>query len=129
MATQEQRISDHIGTVVIAHLTNGTPVIGRLKDFDEDAGILIFDRLCELHFMPNPRDPASMGVQYVPFLSFGGIFPLLDTSSIDTADTFAVRVGANVPKAFENGYLQHTSGVQIAPAGSVPPPSRILTGR
>lgn len=107
-----------IGKVVILHMTNGQPVIGKAVAYNEDTNELTLNRAMELMFMQNPRQPGQVNVQYTPFLAFGGILPPLENLPVSLADTLLVRSDALVPKTIEDGYLQSVSGIQLASQGS-----------
>lgn len=111
-------IEKAIGQVVILHMTNGQPVIGKLAAYDADDNGIVMHKAMELNFVPNPRSPSQVGVQYTPFLAFGGILPPLENMPISLADTLLMRSGAQVPKTIEDGYLQATTGIATAPAGA-----------
>lgn len=107
-----------VDSVVILHMTNGQPVIGKVVAANAETNEITLYRSMEMHFMANPRDPSQISVQYTPFLAFGGVLPPVERLPVSLADTLLVRHGMLVPKTIEDGYLQSISGIQIAGAGA-----------
>jgi hypothetical protein len=107
-----------VDKVVILHMTNGQPVIGKVAEVRPDANEIVLYRAMELMFMQNPRQPGAVSVSYTPFLAFGGVLPPLEKMPVSLADTLLVRSDNLVPKTVEDGYLQAISGLQLAPAGA-----------
>lgn len=106
------------GEVVILHMTNGQPVIGRVVKYNAEDNEVVLYRAMEMMFLPNPRSPDQINVQFTPFLAFGGVLPPVENMPISLADTLLLRSGALVPKTLENGYMQSISGIQIAGANT-----------
>lgn len=107
-------LQEAVGTVVILHMTNGQPVVGRLQEYDADNNGVTIYKAMELNFMQHPSKQGAVSVQFTPFLAFGGILPPLELMPLDLADMLFVRAGAQVPKQIEDGYLQATSGIALA---------------
>lgn len=95
-------------TVLLVKLQSGEEVVGRIKKEDDTSYTLSNARL----LMVQPDQSGQMSIGMIPW-----IVGAPDSDVVMQKSQISGRI-VNVPKAFEDGYLQQTSGIQFAAAGS-----------
>jgi hypothetical protein len=81
----------------------------------ESSDLIVLDKPCEIVIIPpgvahNKTDKPQLF--YAPYLTIMGALEPFDTLEIKQVHVVSQR--PNVPKSLEDGYLQITSGIQIA---------------
>lgn len=110
--------------IALLKLSSGEEVVGEVivSDANVVAGpphiVLKRPRV----MIPTPVGPGQISIQMAPYMVTG--------EDLEVKIYWALVAGeaVTVPKGLEDAYLQNTSGVQIAPAGSVPKDPQIITG-
>ncbi len=122
--------SKHIGNVVLLDLISGMQVCTEIKSLDDDlkkvntGKVVVFQIAMEPqnpNMPPSEQNPMQQKVNAQPF---GGPFTLPHTEcSYDVAHVMNVWVPVS---GIEKGYLQATSGIQIAGAAPMGGPTGIV---
>lgn len=111
---------DHVGDVVLLDLVSGMQVCTEIKELDKELDKVITGKVVVFQIAVEPVDPTSPPgpnnpmQQKVNAQPYGGPFTLPHTeSSFDAAHVITVHVPVS---GIEKGYLQATSGIEIAGA-------------
>lgn len=99
--------------ICIFHVVDGKTIIGAVSYKDSDK--IVLEKPCEIIILP-PRTATNKGdtpqLFFAPYLTIMGALEPFD--SIDLKPSHILQSRENVPKAIEDGYLQITSGIEIA---------------
>jgi len=110
--------------IALLKLSSGEEVVGEVivADANVVAGLPHIVLRRPRVMIPTPTGPGQMSIQMAPYV--------ITASDADVKIYWALIAGevVTVPKGLEDAYLQQTSGVQIASAGSVPRDPQIITG-
>lgn len=114
---------DHVGDVVLLDLVSGMQVCTEIKEIDEvqnkvyTGKVVVFQIAMEPqnpNYPPSEQNPMQQKVNAQPY---GGPFTLPHTDmSFDAAHVITLHVPVS---GIEKGYLQATSGIEIAGAESI----------
>jgi hypothetical protein len=99
--------------IKIFHMVDGKTVIGKVTY--ESSDIIVLEKPCEIVILPpgvEPNKTDKPQLFYAPYLTIMGALEPFDTLEIKHAHVLSPR--ENVPRGIERGYLQITSGIEIA---------------
>lgn len=110
--------------IVLFKLSSGEEVVGELVQRNVEPGTPEVHTLLKRArvMIPTPVGPGQMSIQMAPYVITA------QDADIKLYHRCIAGEVVDVPKELEDGYLHQTSGVQIAPAGSVPKDPQIITG-
>lgn len=94
-------------------MVDGKSIIGKVTY--ESSDIIVLEKPCELVIIPPGVEPNKTDrpqLFYAPYLTIMGALEPFEVLEIKHAHVLSPR--ENVPKGVENGYLQLTSGIEIA---------------
>ena len=121
---------EHVGKIVLLDLISGMQVCTEIKSLDEEISkvhtgkVVVFQIAMEPQnpqFPPSEQNPMQQKVNAQPY---GGPFTLPHTEcAYDAAHVMNVWVPV---AGIEKGYLQATSGIEIAGAASLGGPSGLV---
>jgi hypothetical protein len=99
--------------IKIFHMVDGKTVIGNVTY--ESSDVIVLDKPCEVIILPprtghNNTDKPQLF--FAPYLTIMGALEPFETLEIKPVHVLSTR--ASVQKGIEDGYLQVTSGIQIA---------------
>lgn len=121
---------EHVGNVVLLDLISGMQVCTEIKSLDEDLSKVHTGKVVVFQIAMEPRDPnyppsdQNPMQQKVNAQPYGGPFTLPHTEcSYDAAHIMQVWVPVG---GIEKGYLQATSGIEIAGAATLGGPSGLV---
>jgi hypothetical protein len=120
----------HVGNIVLLDLISGMQVCTEIKSLDHDLGkintgkVVVFQIAVEPVDPSQPPGPNNPMQQKVNAQPYGGPFTLPHTEcAYDVAHIIQVWVPV---AGIEKGYLQATSGIEIAGAASLGGPSGLV---
>jgi hypothetical protein len=99
--------------IKIFHMVDGKTVVGKVTY--ESSDIIVLEKPCEIVIIPPGVEPNKTDrpqLFYAPYLTIMGALEPFEVLEIKHAHVLSPR--ADVPKGIEDGYLQITSGIQIA---------------
>lgn len=115
--------TEHVGDVVLLDLVSGMQVCTEIKEIDKLLSKIITGKVVIFQIAVEPVDPTLPPSQNNPMQQkvnaqpYGGPFTLPQTeSSFDAAHVITVHVPVS---GIEKGYLQATSGIEIAGAEAI----------
>jgi len=101
------------GSVIAVHLANGQTVLGRAMATPPGSDIIRVKKPMAL-IVQQGQQQGQLAVSMMPYLT-NGVFPVLEQFDFEQHHVVHLRA---VPERLEKMYIEMTSGIAIAPAGS-----------
>jgi hypothetical protein len=101
------------GSVIAVHLSNGQTVLGRAMATPPGSDIIRIKKPMAL-IVQQGQQQGQLAVSMMPYLT-NGVFPVLEQFDFEQYQVIHLRP---VPDRLEKMYIEMSSGIAIAPAGS-----------